>query len=269
MKTRIQNTYHIVRRVGKQGTRPPRESNQPGVKKCTTGSAASLEKHSDGNQTQGDLPAGPSRVTPTTKKEKEKRQKWSRDDYKEVMHAFYMSLEKPAGSHSENTFKIRRSCNHNVKMNLNGNIFANVQRDIINKKRLTDFELKKIKEKAIADVKDIGSGTVGIRDGDIDDRDEGTSGVSCTDADTRVARTRYVDQRENVNNMRALDDIPIDEGSEDEFELVSEGNHDVSYDTTGNNTILYHPSANKNSKTNRNPKKRKRDQTGKENYDVV
>ena len=26
MKTRSQNTYHIVRRVGKQGTRRPRES---------------------------------------------------------------------------------------------------------------------------------------------------------------------------------------------------------------------------------------------------
>ena len=42
-----------------------------------------------------DLPAGPSIVTPTKKKEKDKIQKWSREDYKEVMYAFYMSLEKP------------------------------------------------------------------------------------------------------------------------------------------------------------------------------
>ena len=35
----------------------------------------------------------------------------------------------------------------------------------MNKKRLTDFELREIKEKVIADVKDIGSGNVGIRDG--------------------------------------------------------------------------------------------------------
>ena len=80
MKTRSQNTYHIVRRVGKQGTRPPRESNQPGVEKCTTGLTASSEKHSDGDQAHGDLPACPSRVTPTTKKEKDKRQKWSREN---------------------------------------------------------------------------------------------------------------------------------------------------------------------------------------------
>ena len=56
-------TYHIVRRLGKQGTRPPRESNQPGVENCTTGLATSLEKYSAGNHAQGDLPAGPSRVT--------------------------------------------------------------------------------------------------------------------------------------------------------------------------------------------------------------
>ena len=56
---------------------PPRESNQPGVKKCTAGSTTSLEKHSDDNHAQGDLPAGPSRVTPTQKKKKDKRQKCS------------------------------------------------------------------------------------------------------------------------------------------------------------------------------------------------
>ena len=141
MKTRSQNTYHIVRRVGKQGTRPPRESNQPGVKKCTTGSATSLGKHSDGNHAQGDLPAGPSRVTPTKKKEKDKRQKWSREDYKEVMYAFYMFLRKPAGSHTENTFSIWRSRNQNIGINLNGYKLENVQRDIMNQKRLTDIEL--------------------------------------------------------------------------------------------------------------------------------
>ena len=52
-------------------------------------------------------------------------------------------------------------------------------------------------------MKDIDSGNVHIRDGDADDKDEGTGGVSCTDAYTKVVRTRYVDQRENVNHMRA------------------------------------------------------------------
>ena len=75
-------------------------NNKPGVEKCTTGSVTSLEKHSDHKHAQGDLPAGQSRVTPRKKKEKDRRQKWSRKDFKEVMYAFYMSIEKPAESHT-------------------------------------------------------------------------------------------------------------------------------------------------------------------------
>ena len=109
MKTKSQNTFHIVRHLGKQGTHPPEESSKSGVGKCTTVLATSLEKYCHGNQAQGDLQVGPSRVTPTKKMEKDKRQKWSMEDYKEVMYAFHMSLEKPTGSHTENTFRIGRS----------------------------------------------------------------------------------------------------------------------------------------------------------------
>ena len=42
----------------------------------------------------------------------------------------------------------------------------------------------------------------------------------------------------------------------------------MSYDTTGNNTIMSHPDINENGKTSSCPKKRKIDQTGKENNDV-
>ena len=44
--------------------------------------------------------------------------------------------------------------------------------------------------------------------------------------------------------------------SEDESDLVGEGNH-VSHDTTCNNSVISDLSANENSKTNSNPKKRK------------
>ena len=99
---------------------------------------------------------------------------------------------------------------------------------------MTDFELREIKGKVIADVKDIDSGNVVIRDDDVDDKDEGTGGVICTDADTRVARTKYVDLRENISHIGSLDDILINEVSEDEFDLVGGGNHNMSYDTTSN-----------------------------------
>ena len=136
------------------------------------------------------------------------------------------------------------------------------------KKRLTDFELREIKEKVTAGVKDVDSWDVGIRNRDVDDRDEGTGGVSFTEADTRESGKRNLDQRENVNRTGALDDIPIDEESEDEFELVGAGNHNVNYDTTGNNIIMSHSSVNENSETNSNPKKRKNDRTGKENNKI-
>ena len=84
----------------------------------------------------------------------------------------------------------------------------------MNKKRLTDIELREIKEKVIVDVKDIDSGNVGIRDGDVYDRDEVTGSTSYTDRDTRVARKRYVYRTENVNHTGTLDDIPIEEGLE-------------------------------------------------------
>ena len=83
-----------------------KSQNHSGVEKCYTESATSLEKHSDGNQAQRDLPASPSRVTPTKKKEKDKRRKWSSEDYKEVMYDFFMSLEKLAGCNTENIFRI-------------------------------------------------------------------------------------------------------------------------------------------------------------------
>ena len=59
-----------------------------------------------GNQTHGDLQADPSRGTPTANTKKDKRQKWCRETYKEVMSAFYMSLEKPVVNQTGNTFKI-------------------------------------------------------------------------------------------------------------------------------------------------------------------
>ena len=99
----------------------------------------------------------------------------------------------------------------------------------------------------------------------ITDRDESTGGVCCTDAGTRVARTGCVERRENINHIGTLDHITIYERSEDKFKLVGKGKHNVSYNTTDNNTIISHLSINKYSKTNSNSKKGKSERTGKEN----
>ena len=125
-----------------------------------------------------------------------------------------MFLEKSAGSHTKILLEYEEVV---IIMKSDGNKLANIRTDIMNKKRLTNFELREIKEKFIADLKDIDSGNVGIRNGDVDDSDESTGGISYTDVDTRVAMTRNVNKREHVNHIRTLGDIPIDEESEDEL----------------------------------------------------
>ena len=64
------------------------------------------DNNNGGNQAHGDLQADPTRGTPTANTKKDKRQKWCRETYKEVMSAFYMSLEKPVVNQTGNTFKI-------------------------------------------------------------------------------------------------------------------------------------------------------------------
>ena len=69
MKTRSQNTYHIVCCVGKQGTRPQGSQTSLGSKNVLLDWQP--QKHSVNNHAQGDLPAGPSGVTQTKKMEKD------------------------------------------------------------------------------------------------------------------------------------------------------------------------------------------------------
>ena len=51
-------------------------------------------------------------------------------------------------------------------------------------------------------MKNIDSRNVGIRDGNVEDRDESTGDISCTDEDTSEASTRNFNQREDLNHIR-------------------------------------------------------------------
>ena len=81
---------------------------------------------------------------------------------------------------------------------------------------MTDFQLKQIKL-FIADMKDIDSGNASIRDGDVEDSNEGAGGICYRETHTSIATTKNIDQRKNVNHIWTLDDIPIDEGSENDM----------------------------------------------------
>ena len=61
----------------------------------------------------------------------------------------------------------------------------------------------------------------------------------------KLYRCRYLSNKDKVCQPKRkckpywnLDEITIDEGSGDELELVGKGNHNVSYNTTGNNIIM-------------------------------
>lgn len=186
MKTRSKNTYRLVRRAGKQGTRPPRELSQLGVEKCTTDSASSPNKTLNGHRERDNPKPGPTEKIPPKSKQKEKRIRWTREDYTDVMYAFYMSLEKPSGSHTENTFNIWRSRNPDIRPQMDGNRLANVRRDILKHNCLLAVELNEIKEKVKEEIK---------RENDINEP--------------------QIRKNENVIDLEVLDDIPIDYISDD------------------------------------------------------
>ena len=87
MKTRSKS-YCLVRRAGQQGTHPPGR-NQPGIEKCATGINSS-EDDLSGNQNQ-DIPNPEPVVIPPNKPPQAKRTRWTKEEYKTILRAFYTS----------------------------------------------------------------------------------------------------------------------------------------------------------------------------------
>ena len=80
MKTKSKS-YRLVRRAGEQGR------NQPGIEKCAT-RLNSFEDDLPGNQSQ-DIPNPEPVVIPRNKAPKAKRTRWTKEEYKTVLRAFY------------------------------------------------------------------------------------------------------------------------------------------------------------------------------------
>ena len=85
MKTRSKS-YRLVRRAGQQGTHPLGR-NQPGIEKCATGINSS-EDDLSGNQNQ-DIPNPEPVVMPPNKPPQAKRTRWTKEEYKTILRAFY------------------------------------------------------------------------------------------------------------------------------------------------------------------------------------
>ena len=79
---------------------------------------------------------------------KETRQKWTREEYKLVVEAYYMAVNNPSeATTTKAAYNIWRQQNPTTRLNLDANKLANVRRDIIKNNRLTDVELEIIQEK--------------------------------------------------------------------------------------------------------------------------
>lgn len=78
---------------------------------------------------------------------KTKRTKWTREEYKQVMQAFLRVPLTPSGeSNTKQSFTIWRKANPTARPNMDSNKLANIERDIINNKRLADVEPDTIRQ---------------------------------------------------------------------------------------------------------------------------
>ena len=145
MKTRSQTICCIGRRADKSGLRPSKR-NQAEVGNCVTGKISSPE-HPRESQNRENLNLGP--LDPPYHKNisKAKIIKWSREEYKEVMTAFYQALKEPKDNTTKQTYKLwRQKVGEHVSY-IDANKLVNVRRDIMKKNRLTAAEIEEIKMK--------------------------------------------------------------------------------------------------------------------------
>ena len=145
MKTR-RNPCRTVRRADQQGTRSPGQDS-PGTVKYATESNSSPNEGLYGHQKGMHPTSGPADPAPT-KHHKEKRKRWTREEYKELVYYFYYALEKPQTNKTEDTFIAWCSRNSESEKieGLGANKLASVRRFIMRSKKLSDVEIAQIKE---------------------------------------------------------------------------------------------------------------------------
>ena len=90
----------------------------------------------DGNQNMQFFNLRPPESIPTNKrpKMKEKRQKWSREELKEISYWFYYTLENPSETYTkERKYKLWWQRNKTERSYIDANNLANVRPDVMKK----------------------------------------------------------------------------------------------------------------------------------------
>ena len=122
------NSYRIGRRAGQQGLRSP-VRNQAGIKSMLPDHQVLKDHPVQDNPQNGLLSKTIENST------KGNRQRWTREEYKDVMEAFYTASLSPTVTSTTiaayNTWRDKRPTD---RLNLDANKFSNVRRDIIRNK---------------------------------------------------------------------------------------------------------------------------------------
>ncbi|CAI9730190.1 Hypothetical predicted protein [Octopus vulgaris] len=150
---KTKSVYQIACAMVNLEARPPGK-RQPGIEKSSTGTNSSLNTDMDGHlngKSPNSSPPSPPPQPPH--KEKCKRNKWTREEYKEVIYAYYYALGRPSQErHTANSYSIWRTRNQDSRPYLDENKLANVRRDILRNNRLTDSEISAIKHTTENDI---------------------------------------------------------------------------------------------------------------------
>ena len=148
MENYQRKSSRIARRAVYQGARPP-SIDQGRIEKSASGSKSSqvivgtplLEETTSHR-------GGASK--PRLSNTESKRCKWSEDDYIAVMRAYYEAKHHPKGnSCTKEAYSIWRNENENTRPSIDANKLANVRRDILKNKRLSENQLNVIEQEIL------------------------------------------------------------------------------------------------------------------------
>ncbi|XP_042889217.1 uncharacterized protein LOC122264411 [Penaeus japonicus] len=140
METRRNKPSRIARRAVHQGARPS-GPDSPEVEKYATESDSSQDDL-PGNQNQDITNPEPAVIT----NQKAKRNKWSIEDYRSVLRAFFTAQLRPMGNVTQDTYENwREIVGPEFRTNIDAGKLGNVRRDIINNKRLTDAQIEQVR----------------------------------------------------------------------------------------------------------------------------
>ena len=138
----------ITRRVDKQGARPS-VSDQGGVQKLATGPKSPENNGQEAAHTRLSSGNGPSVInTNNVTETKSTKQKWSRDEYSEVIESYYTATFFPSKeSNTIETYEIWREKNPTTRPNMDSNKLATTRSTIVKDKYLSEVQIDEIKLK--------------------------------------------------------------------------------------------------------------------------